>query len=63
MIALFRPSRTPSGPDPYLPHKMVIFVVGATAAMAGMLTDRGWLINLGILILLIGIILRFVGRR
>jgi hypothetical protein len=62
-MGLFRPSRTRPGPDPYLPHLMLIFSTGAGCALAGMWTERAWLVNLGIAVLLAGLALRLFTRR
>lgn len=59
----FRPSRERHGPDPYLPLKMAIFVIGAAFGLAGMAMDERWLILTGIAILAVGFLLRFLPRR
>lgn len=59
----FRPDRRTRGADPFLAHKTILFSLGAGCAFAGMLFDAGWLVSLGIVILAIGVVLRFVGER
>ena len=58
----FRPSREKRGPDRFLNLKVAIFSLGAGTALVGILSNRNWVINVAIGILLIGVILRFVGR-
>jgi hypothetical protein len=41
----------------------VLFAVGAVLGFAGMITERSWLVNVGIVVLVIGVALRFLGRR
>ena len=59
---MFRPSRAPRGADRWLPHKMLLFVIGAGLGVAGILSGRDWLINAGIVVLFIGLLLRFARR-
>ncbi|MGH7552622.1 MAG: hypothetical protein ACREMQ_06295 [Longimicrobiales bacterium] len=63
MMDLFRASRTRRGPDPYLPHKMLIFVIGAALGIAGIASERTWLVNVGIGVLLLGVVLRVIAQR
>lgn len=53
----------PQGPDIWLPLKMALFVVGAAAAVAGMALERDWLVTVAIVLLALGVILRFVRPR
>ncbi len=62
MINPFRPSREQRGTDRFLNLKVAIFCVGAGTALAGILANRNWIINVAIGILLIGVVLRFLGR-
>lgn len=62
-MALFRPDRTRRSVDPFLPHKMLLFAIGAGFAIAGIISGRDWLINTGIVVLLIGIVLRLWSAR
>lgn len=62
-MSLFRPARGPRGEDPYLPHKMLLFVTGAAFGITGIVSGREWLINIGIVVLVAGVILRFAKAR
>ncbi len=62
-MALFRPSRETRGPDPYLRLKSIAFVIGAAAGLAGILTDNGWLVAIGIGALAAGMLLRILSQR
>lgn len=62
-MSLFRPSRERRGPDPYVAHKMIVFVAGAAFGFAGIATEREWLVYLGIGVLLIGMLLRLATHR
>ncbi len=62
-MAIFRPSRTRRGPDPYLPHKMVLFALGTGIAFTGIALERRWLVTVGIAVLLVGFVLRFFRGR
>lgn len=57
-LGLFRPSRTRAGPDPHLDIKILLFAIGAAFGAAGMITGRGWIVFMGIAILLAGVLLR-----
>jgi hypothetical protein len=61
-MGLFRASRKKTGPDRFLNAKIAIFCLGAGIAAVGIITERGWLVNVAIGVLLIGVALRFVGR-
>lgn len=56
----FRPSRDPYGPDPYLHWKIVCFAAGAGFGVAAMVTGIDWLVLPAILVLGVGIALRFL---
>ena len=56
---VFRLSRDP-GDERFLHLKVLVFVLGASVGLAGMATNRIWLINVGVGILIIGFILRFI---
>jgi hypothetical protein len=63
---MFRPDRAPRGEDPMLLAKMIIFVIAAIVAIAGMVMNQPWVIFFAIIILGIGFLLRFIrvpGRR
>jgi hypothetical protein len=55
--------RTRRGPDPWLTHKQILFVFGAVAGLIGIMLNLPWLINIGIAVLAVGIVLRFIKRR
>ncbi len=58
----FRPSREATGPDPLLTWKVRLFVVGAALGIWGMVAETSWLVTVGLVILFVGMLLRFVGR-
>ena len=60
---MLRASREPTGEDPTLLPKMILFVCGAAFGMIGMLTRTDWPVVVGILLLLVGVVLRVVTRR
>ncbi len=62
---MFRPSRTtPSkGGDRFLLWKIRLFVIGAVLALAGMGWQMQWLVWVGILALIVGLVLRFLPAR
>ena len=49
--------------DRFFELKILCFVLGAGCGLAGMFTERHWLVRVGIGFLAIGIILRLIGRR
>lgn len=61
-MGLFRPSRARPEPDPHLRWKMTAFVVGAAFGLVGMMRENGWLLGIGIAVLAIGVLLRFLPR-
>lgn len=64
-MVFFRPRRDRRGPDRFLSFKMVVLVTGGMVAFAGIALDLGWLINVAIVILLLGLALnlRRPGRQ
>jgi hypothetical protein len=60
---IFRPDRTRRGEDPALGYKMLFFVFGAVFGVAGIATERAWLIYLALLCLVVGVVLRVRGRH
>jgi hypothetical protein len=60
---IFRPDRSRRGADPALGYKMLIFVAGAVAGIAGIALEIDWLIIVAVIVLLIGLVLRFAARR
>lgn len=61
-MGLFRPSRSPADPAT-LGHRMIIFVIGAIVALAGIASGTSWIIYIAVGILAIGVILRLAQRR
>jgi hypothetical protein len=59
----FRPDRRRRGEDRLLGQKMLVFVLGAVIAMAGLATERDWLIYVALVLLLLGLAMRFAGRE
>jgi multisubunit Na+/H+ antiporter MnhF subunit len=59
----FRPDRSRRGEDRLLGQKMLVFVLGAVIALAGLATERDWLVYVALLLLLLGLAMRFVGRH
>jgi hypothetical protein len=62
-MGLFRPDRERRGHDPFLYVKMGMFVAGAVIAMVGIALDTSWLVNAGIVVLVLGFLLRLIPRR
>jgi membrane protein implicated in regulation of membrane protease activity len=62
-VSPFRPDRRRRGPDRFLGPKMLIFVLGAVAGLAGMATATGWLIYAAVGLLAVGLVLRLADRR
>lgn len=60
---IFRPTRESRGPDRFLEAKMIIFTIGAALGIAGMISENRLLVGLALLVLLVGVAMRFVGRR
>lgn len=48
--------------DPWLQAKLWIFTAGALLALAGMLLENDWLMGAAGIVLLAGVLLRFVKR-
>jgi hypothetical protein len=59
---MFRVSRQKRGPDRFLNLKIVLFCLGAGIATVGIISQKTWIINVAIGVLLIGVILRFFSR-
>jgi membrane protein implicated in regulation of membrane protease activity len=59
----FRPDRSRRSEDRLLGQKMLVFVLGAVIALAGLATERDWLVYAALLLLLLGLAMRFVGRH
>ena len=61
-MGLFRPSRERRGPDPYQHWKTLLFAIGAALGLAGIFTERDWLILVAIAVLAVGVALRWLPR-
>jgi uncharacterized membrane protein len=55
--------RRSRGPVRHLEWRIRLFGVGAILAVVGMATGQGWLVNLAIAVLLLGMVLRFAPAR
>ncbi|HEX7091489.1 MAG TPA: hypothetical protein VF192_15220 [Longimicrobiales bacterium] len=63
-MRLFRPDRTRrEQPDRLLKLKMMIFALGAAVALAGIASERRELLLAAIIILAVGVLLRFIPSR
>ena len=49
--------------DRFLELKALMLVLGASLGLAGMLTERSWLVWLGIAVIAAGILVRLIMRR
>lgn len=61
-MKIFRPSRKASGSDPFLNLKLILFATGAALGLAGIVSGRELFVGIGILVLAIGVLLRFFQR-
>lgn len=61
-MKIFRPSRETRGPDPFLNLKVVLFALGAAIGIAGIISGRELLVGIGVLVLAVGVLLRFLQR-
>lgn len=50
-------------PDRFLYWKMAIFFLGAGFFMAGVAMEKDWAVAVAIGVLLVGVVLRFIGRQ
>ena len=62
MEAMFRPSRSNEGTDPYVHWKVRCFFAGAVVAAVGMATEKRWLVWAGVGILAVGLVLGIAAR-
>lgn len=62
-MSFFRLDRKRREHDRYVTHRMVIFVTGAAFGLAGIATEREWLVYIGIAVLLVGMLLRLAAQR
>ena len=61
---MFRAARgNVTGSDRFFAIKAVLFVVGASLGIAGMVSETGWLVWIAIGVLTIAIVVRLVGSR
>ena len=61
---MFRASRGDvTRPDRFFAIKAVLFVVGASLGIAGMVAEAGWLVWVAIGVLAVAIVVRMVGAR
>jgi len=60
---IFRPSRTRRGDDPWLRHRMLLFLLGGALCIVGLVLETGMLISIAIAILAIGAIVGLTSRR
>lgn len=60
---IFRPDRRSRADDRFLPHKTLIFALGAMLGIAGIAFEIGWIVYAGIAVLALGVILRFASAR
>ena len=61
---MFRASRGDlTGADRFFAIKAVLFVLGASLGIAGMVTETGWLVWIAIGVLAVAIVVRLVGSR
>jgi hypothetical protein len=58
----FRPDRGRRGEDRLLSEKMMVFVLGAAIGIGGIATGRDWLVYVALVLLVLGLAMRFVGR-
>jgi hypothetical protein len=58
----FRPDRGRRGEDRLLGEKMMVFMLGAAIGIGGIATDRDWLVYVALLLLVLGLAMRFLGR-
>jgi hypothetical protein len=60
---IFRPSRERRGDDRLLELKALLFVVGASVGVAGMISGRAWLVWIAIAVVAAGVAVRLIGER
>ena len=60
---VLRPDRTRRGPDPTLPFRIALFVLGAVAGLTGIAAERMWLVTLGTVFLAAGLAIAIVAQR
>lgn len=60
---IFRPTREARGDPRFFKIKVVVLVLGASLGLAGMTTERSWLVYAGIGVLAVGLVLRMIAAR
>jgi hypothetical protein len=60
---MIRVDRSRRGPDIWLGEKMIFFAIGAALGIGGMVTGHEWLVWAAIAVLVLGFVLRLMGRR
>lgn len=60
---MFRPDRSRRRAGPWLEWKVRIFVTGAVLGLAGIYLDERWMVGAAIVVLLLGMGLRFLPNR
>lgn len=58
---MFRPDRSQRA-GPYLEWKVRLFTVGAVLALGGMYLDEGWVLAVATVVLVLGMLVRFLPR-
>ncbi|HEX6558461.1 MAG TPA: hypothetical protein VF021_03345 [Longimicrobiales bacterium] len=59
---MFRPKRA-AGSDRFLELRALLLLTGAGFGLAGMLSERSWMVYVGIGIIAAGMVLRLINRR
>jgi len=60
---MFFPSRSHAGPDRYVPVRAAAFVVGTACVLVGAVTERRWIVWVGMGVLGVAIVIRLLARR
>jgi hypothetical protein len=60
---MIRLDRNRQATDVWLGEKMIFFAIGAALGISGMITGTDWLIWAAIAVLILGFVLRVLGRR
>jgi len=60
---IFRASRGNRGRDRFLEIKALLLVTGASIGIAGMISERSWLVTIAIIVVAAGMVLRLIERR
>ncbi len=62
-MGLFRTPRDTQANNRFFYPKVILFAIGGGVGLAGMLSGRDWMVVIAIIVLGIGVVLRFLGRR